>query len=976
MTKRLFILIPLLMGLSIPLFSIGSKEQNSNNGGVFICEDNGEKGPIFYPASYDSEISDEPNYSLQKNYTFDSMNYVATPTYYRGDSVKVAVIDSGLNYTHEDFIDINNNQIIQGESRTIDNKSGSWLYYQFNSGYQTRINDTLGHGTNVASVIASQINSIGCAGLAPNVELYVYKVTNDSNGYEWTAINSALQYCIDEGMDVVNMSFQAYEHAVSYNSSSMAASTGCSSIMTTMINKCYNAGITLVAAAGNFNTSEPSYPASNNHVISVGSLAESSTTTKAGFSNTYGIDIVAPGYVYVADKGNSNAYKKTQGTSFSAPIVTAAIALYKQKYPSATPAQIEQALYDSCDSIAGNPSWAGNGRLNIDRFLDVSTGMPSEINWTNVTNDSLTLTVGDTYQLECEVLPEDTINKTVHYQVDNDWGDDGVVTVTDGGLITATGVGTAYIEVYSDEITSVNNYVEVTVTGPVTLSSITVKTPPTKTNYIEGQYFDPTGLVITLNYSDSTHEDIDYASHSGDFSFNPSLSTALTTSKNSVTITYGDKSVSQSISVSAKALSSISISGQTTSFVEGDTFSFGGIVTAYYDNGTQSDVTSSATFSGYNMTSVGNQTVTVSYTYKGVTRSLTYSITISVGTLSGISLSGQTTTFTKNSAFSFDGICTATFANGYQKVVTPTSISSPDMSTTGVKTITISYTYNGVTKTATYDITVNYYRVVMENQTNETTLGTVTYPNNTETISVNTISTSSGGSTAIESNAFKMGSNGNTGSLIIASTSSNIYRVVASIKSYGSDSSVHITIGGDDKTITSNYVDYEKTYTTPTNSVTISTIANKKRAYVQSVILYTKTTTPVDIGQSDDCVGLETFISTYMHMDYTDNLGYCKDNTHHYYSSAKEAFNGLNDHQRSLFVNNTAYKAEYDRLSRWAEFNNETLNTTTNKYDSNALVVINNNKTNYVPYILIVVSITSISFMGYFLLNKKKKREQ
>ena len=101
------------------------------------------------------------------------------------------------------------------------------------------------------------------------------------------------------GLDIINMSFQSYENAVTYNGSTMGASSGCSTILSYYLNQAYNAGITLVGAAGNYNTSEPSYPGSNDHVINVGSL-NSTGTGKAGFSN-YGstIDLVAPGYVYI-----------------------------------------------------------------------------------------------------------------------------------------------------------------------------------------------------------------------------------------------------------------------------------------------------------------------------------------------------------------------------------------------------------------------------------------------------------------------------------------------------------------------------------------------------------------------------------------------------------------------------------------------------------------------------------------------------
>ena len=1307
--KKLIVGSLIATALYVSLFSNFNKMHQvpSNDGGVFICEDTGEEGPIFYPAEYSSEITSEPNYSTQNGYTFSSMNYNNAHKYYRGDSVKVAVIDSGLNYTHEDFKDSNNNQIIQGHSRTIDNTSGSWLYYQFSSGYQSKIVDSLGHGTNVASVIASQINALGCAGIAPNVELYVYKVTNTSNGYEWTAINSALSYCISEGIDVINMSFQAYEHAVTYGGSTMSASTGCSSVMTSYINSCYNAGITLVAAAGNYNTSEPSYPASNNHVISVGSLAESSTTTKAAYSNTYGIDLVAPGTVYVADKGTNSSYKKTSGTSFSAPIVTAAIALYKQQHPTATPSEIESALYASCDSISGNPSWAGNGRLNIDKFLGVDfQDAPVEIviNNPEVVNEEIDLEIGDYLDLDWTVNGVGTFDDSVNFYTLS--GENNVVSVNSSGRITATGTGSDYVVIESNADSNVYASIYVTVTSsggssptvssvtvtpsslsldlngtktgnlsatvngtnnpsqsvtwsssntsvatvsasgivtakatgnatitatsladgtksetctvtvtdstvhvssvslnknsttisvgdsetlvatvnpnnatnksvtwessntsiatvsggtvkgvatgtatitvktddgnktatctvtvsaantqtltitrssfatsggyawydwtqatsdsmsisgkgelytttttsmqfnkskgnkvaavfnttaipgsitkieatsqqttirswtayvtstacsgsgttltfgsnkttvgtvspavgtstsfgtssagysyfcvqendssasylseikityiPKALSSISVKTPPTKTTYEAGECFDPTGLVITKTFSDNSTQDLAYGNDTASqFTFTPNTSTPLTTSNIAVTIVVGGKSASQSIIVNEpKVLSSISISGQTTSFVEGDTFSFGGSVTAHYTDLTTADVTSLATFSGYSMTTVESQTVTVSYGGK----STSYSITISQGTLSSIAVSGQTTTYQKNNAFSFDGTCTATFANGYQKTVTPTSVTSPDMSTGGVKSITVSYTYNGTTKTTSYDITVNSDRVVIETTTTTgySVIGTITYPSNTQTISVNTLSVSTSGYTTTESNAIRLGSGSNTGTVTVTSTSSNITKVVVSAKSYGSDTGVTLTVGGSSNTITSSYADYAKEYTTATNSVAIATTTNKKRAYIQTITVYeTKTTTiETDISSSQDCIGLETFISNYMHMDYVQNLGYCKDNEHHYYSSAKSAFNALNEHQRSLFTSNSAYLTEWTRLSTWASKNGESLNGNNQLAANKGVSILNIKNTNYVGIIVIISLISVSSIGGYFLIKRRKE---
>lgn len=78
----------------------------------------------------------------------------------------------------------------------------------------------------------------------------------------------------------------------------------------------------------------------------------------------------------------------------------------------------------------------------------------------------------------------------------------------------------------------------------------------------------------------------------------------------------------------AAALASIAVSGQKTEFTLGETFSFGGTVTATYADDSTKDVTASATFSGYDMSTAGNQTVTVSYTEGDVTKTAKYDITV------------------------------------------------------------------------------------------------------------------------------------------------------------------------------------------------------------------------------------------------------------------------------------------------------------------------------------------------------------
>ena len=92
------------------------------------------------------------------------------------------------------------------------------------------------------------------------------------------------------------------------------------------------------------------------------------------------------------------------------------------------------------------------------------------------------------------------------------------------------------------------------------------------------------------------------------------------------------------------------------------------------------------------------QTVTVKYKDGGDTPP--------VVTLTGISVSGQTTTYNVGDTFSFDGTVTATYSDGSTKTVTPTNVSTPDMSTAGTQEVTVTYTEGEITKEAKYNITI------------------------------------------------------------------------------------------------------------------------------------------------------------------------------------------------------------------------------------------------------------------------------
>ena len=164
----------------------------------------------------------------------------------------------------------------------------------------------------------------------------------------------------------------------------------------------------------------------------------------------------------------------------------------------------------------------------------------------------------------------------------------------------------------------------------IILNSIVVKTAPNKTTYTAGEDFSPVGLVLTGTFSDSSTQDISYNGNEDAFDFDPYDN--LQTTDTSITISYGGKTCSQAITVSpAKTLSSISLNTDnvTKSFSTADSFSSAGlVVTAHFSDSSTADVSSEATVITPDMTTAGQKTVTVSYTYGGNTETSSYQITV------------------------------------------------------------------------------------------------------------------------------------------------------------------------------------------------------------------------------------------------------------------------------------------------------------------------------------------------------------
>jgi hypothetical protein len=302
----------------------------------------------------DPDIIVEPNYT----YRLDDINIYNDPllqdqwyfSYIHADypvdfipdtitgNVIVGIIDSGIDYLHEDLQgifwvneaeDINRNGILDSlDMDGIDQDNNGWIddvigYDFVDTPDLPSTGDYLaedpfpddeflpyGHGTGVAGIIAANVNNQkGIAGIVPHAKIMNLRAGNASGILETDDIVKAIIYAVKNGAQILNMSFgDRYS----------------SQILRAAIQYAKKNGLIIVASAGNDNSGEFHYPAAYPDVIAV--AAVDGTGQKAGFSN-YGdwISCTAPG-VNIWTTTIQNKYHELSGTSFSAPIVTAVMA--------------------------------------------------------------------------------------------------------------------------------------------------------------------------------------------------------------------------------------------------------------------------------------------------------------------------------------------------------------------------------------------------------------------------------------------------------------------------------------------------------------------------------------------------------------------------------------------------------------------------------------------------------------------------
>lgn len=251
----------------------------------------------------------------------------------KGQDVKVAILDTGIDLDHPDLRVAGNVSFVEG---TVNG------------------DDDNGHGTMVAGIVAALDNDIGTVGIAPEVELYAVKVLDSEGIGTSRAIRRGIEWAIDNDMQVVNMSF------------------GCTSKLPqevkAALKKAYQAGIVLVAAAGNEGTTSGEEnsiraPARNTQVIAVGAIDE--LDNRYSFSSSGDtLELVGPG-VKIYSTLMGGGYANLTATSASAPHVAGVAALLIASGVTSN-AEVRQILQSTAEDFgpSGWDSWYGYGLVN------------------------------------------------------------------------------------------------------------------------------------------------------------------------------------------------------------------------------------------------------------------------------------------------------------------------------------------------------------------------------------------------------------------------------------------------------------------------------------------------------------------------------------------------------------------------------------------------------------------------------------
>ena len=186
------------------------------------------------------------------------------------------------------------------------------------------IDEAYGHGTFVAGVVAQ---------IAPDAQIIPVRVLNADGVGDLHSVIEGIEFAIAADVDVINLSFSLVEKSES-------------KVLKDVFKRAQEAGISIVAAAGNQGNDKKHYPAAEGDIVSVGALG-SDGAQLAGFSGRGNwVDVAAPGEDIVSGLPGGE-YATWAGTSMAAPVVSAQLALMVQLQPDAKPKDLQKMLWKS-----------------------------------------------------------------------------------------------------------------------------------------------------------------------------------------------------------------------------------------------------------------------------------------------------------------------------------------------------------------------------------------------------------------------------------------------------------------------------------------------------------------------------------------------------------------------------------------------------------------------------------------------------
>ena len=338
------------------------------------------------PTLADPIIPNDPKYPEQWNLPL--MNLPQAWAVEKGDrSVVIAIIDSGIDYRHEDLAPkawINPREI--PENGLDDDGNGytddvyGWDFtdapnLQAEGDYLEGDNEPIdesGHGTHVAGIAgAMPDNGIGIAGVAWQCPLMAIRAglsLGGSSRMQDDDSASAIVYAADNGASVINMSWGSERRSF---------------VIQDAIDYAYAHGAVLVAAAGNSQKPAAIFPAAYRKVIAVASTEQHQ---QRFYQSNFGasIDIGAPGNVILSTQID-NRYRRLTGTSMASPHVAGVAALLRAKRPTLTHEEVRHILINTADPVHQEDSdeldekFVGAGTVNAARALFASGALQARI---------------------------------------------------------------------------------------------------------------------------------------------------------------------------------------------------------------------------------------------------------------------------------------------------------------------------------------------------------------------------------------------------------------------------------------------------------------------------------------------------------------------------------------------------------------------------------------------------------------------